>query len=403
MKLLVCDVEGTIFKAQYRIEGTEYASTMWQPLARCLGEPAVQEEKETHDRWKRKEYKSYIEWVEATIAIHKKYGLRKADFDSLIETAEYNDGVLDFFDKLDRSKYVPVLVSGGFQELIRKAQRDLNIKYGYGACEYHFHEDGMLMSHNLTPCDFDGKYDYIKGLFSVYGLNANEDWVFIGDGKNDVNIARKAPLRICINPHDELRSISDYTVEDFSAIHSLLKENEETILLRSDLEDRPAQAESPNEWREVAESLKEVVINLKNENNELRQRIIKGDSKDENRRSVSEGDYVKPSPMALDAILAEVRVVFFGSQKERRLYQALDSFHKNLTVISGVAGAIDTRVMEGADFIFTFHDCMSHTRSWKAGSAKEKVPFANIYRDNIDMCINAMSNVLYREFYDTKW
>lgn len=35
-KLLVCDVEGTIFEAKYKIDGTDYASTMWQPLAHCL-------------------------------------------------------------------------------------------------------------------------------------------------------------------------------------------------------------------------------------------------------------------------------------------------------------------------------------------------------------------------------
>lgn len=49
MKLLVCDVEGTIFKAKFKIDGTDYPSTMWQPIAALLGEAAIEEERKTHE------------------------------------------------------------------------------------------------------------------------------------------------------------------------------------------------------------------------------------------------------------------------------------------------------------------------------------------------------------------
>jgi phosphoserine phosphatase len=65
MKLLVFDVEGTIFEAKYKIEGTDYSSTLWQPIAHSLGEAAEQEERETHIKWKNKEYSNYMEWVQA--------------------------------------------------------------------------------------------------------------------------------------------------------------------------------------------------------------------------------------------------------------------------------------------------------------------------------------------------
>ncbi|MCD4722914.1 MAG: hypothetical protein K8S13_24110 [Desulfobacula sp.] len=42
-KLLVCDVEGTIFQAKFKIDGTDYASTMWQPIA-----DAIRTKKETN-------------------------------------------------------------------------------------------------------------------------------------------------------------------------------------------------------------------------------------------------------------------------------------------------------------------------------------------------------------------
>lgn len=64
MKLLVCDVEGTIFEAKNQIDGTEYTSTLWQPIAQALGEDAVAEELETHKKWANLEYNNYLEWVE---------------------------------------------------------------------------------------------------------------------------------------------------------------------------------------------------------------------------------------------------------------------------------------------------------------------------------------------------
>jgi phosphoserine phosphatase len=235
MKLLVCDVEGTIFKAKYKIEGTDYASTMWQPLAQRLGEAAIEEEKETHKKWENKEYYNYIDWVEATVDIHKKYGLHIDVFNSLIDEAEYNDGVIEFFEKIDRSKYIPVLVSGGFQELIRRAQKELKIKYGYGACEYYFDQDsGLLSSHTMTPCDFEGKYHYVNALFGICNLNPNKDWLFIGDGKNDVHIAEKAPLSYGINSHSELAKIVSFNTNCFSHIYTRMIEDESIYIMDDD-------------------------------------------------------------------------------------------------------------------------------------------------------------------------
>ncbi len=232
MKLIVCDVEGTIFKANYRIKGTDFASTMWQPLAQRLGEAAIVAELETHRKWDNKEYSNYIEWVEDTVEIHKHHKLHIDIFNGLVAEAEYNDGVIDFFEKLDRNKYIPVLVSGGFQELVRRAQKDLNIKYGYGACEYEFDPvTGYLSSHTMTPCDFEGKYQYVNALFAIYNLNPNKDWVFIGDGKNDIHIAGKAPFAYGINSHPELAKIVNFNATSFSELYSRLIDDDDIYIM----------------------------------------------------------------------------------------------------------------------------------------------------------------------------
>ena len=80
MKLFVFDVEGTIFKADYKIEGTDYASTMWQPLAHALSEAAIAEERETYNTWENKGYKNYLKWVEDSTSIQRKHSLKKNFF-----------------------------------------------------------------------------------------------------------------------------------------------------------------------------------------------------------------------------------------------------------------------------------------------------------------------------------
>ena len=116
-KLLVFDVEGTIFKAKHKqVDGVDYASTMWQPLAYALGEDAVRKEKELADKWDAETFERYSQWVSATAEMHKEKRLTESTFNKLIQEAEYEIGVVDFFKSLDREKHIPILVSGGFQE-----------------------------------------------------------------------------------------------------------------------------------------------------------------------------------------------------------------------------------------------------------------------------------------------
>ena len=125
MKLLVCDVEGTIFTAGYKIKGMDFASSMWHPLAHCLGETGIAREVALADKWERGEYNNYLEWVHESFLLHKELGLKKSDFDRIFSDATYMRGVVDFFKNLDRNKYVPVLISGGFQELVDRARSEL--------------------------------------------------------------------------------------------------------------------------------------------------------------------------------------------------------------------------------------------------------------------------------------
>jgi phosphoserine phosphatase len=221
MKLLVLDVEGTLFRTQIRLPGAHIDSTIWQGIAHRLGQDAIREEVATHDRWAKGEYRSYLDWMRDTIVIHQRYGLTEMAFRELIDAAEYNPNVLDALSRIDRASFEPVLVSGGFRELAARAQRDLNIFHAFAACEYFFGQDGLLQTFNLLPCDFNGKIDFILLMLREYGLG-KEDWVFIGDGANDVPIAKAAPVSIAYRPHPRLREVATHSIDDFAELDQLL-------------------------------------------------------------------------------------------------------------------------------------------------------------------------------------
>jgi len=221
MKLLVLDVEGTIFRIEVRLLGTKIDSTIWQSIAYALGPDAVREEVETHKRWERGAYKNYLQWMKDTISIHRRHGLSYELFQDLISSAQYNHGVLETLSRVDRSKYELLLISGGFRELAARAQRDLKIAHSFAACEYLFGSDGTLESYNLLPCDFDGKIDFIQLMLREYDLSENA-WLFVGDGANDVPIARKAPVSIGYRAHPELRKVATYAIDEFRELLNIL-------------------------------------------------------------------------------------------------------------------------------------------------------------------------------------
>jgi len=225
MKLLVFDVEGTLFKTEIRLSGTLLDSTIWQSIAYSLGPKAIQEEVKTHRKWENGRYKNYMEWMKDTILIHQQYGLKRSLFQKLINSAEYNPGVVQTILKIDRSSYELVLISGGFRELAERAQRDLKISHAFAACEYFFGSDGRLKSYNLLPCDFKGKIDFINLMLREYRLG-HRDWVFIGDGGNDVPIAKEAPLSIGYQADAQLRKVVTHTIDDFRDLLNLLNKRQ---------------------------------------------------------------------------------------------------------------------------------------------------------------------------------
>lgn len=225
-KIIAFDAEGTIFKAKNKTHKATFSLTIWKKLARLVS--AVEEEKQTHFKWRKGDYNSYKEWVDATFQIFKNRGLKESVFENVIKKAQYNDGVLEFFQNLDRNKWVPIILIGGFQELVDRACKELDISYGYGACKYCFDKDTKILdSYTYDQCDSNGKLNKIEEIKEKECVDAEQPWVFVGYGKNVVDIAKTASLVFGLNPQKEFRKIPKIQViHSFSEISQLLNEFE---------------------------------------------------------------------------------------------------------------------------------------------------------------------------------
>lgn len=395
MRLIVFDVEGTIFEAKYRIDGTEYASTMWQPIAQALGEDAVAEELETHRKWANLEYNNYLEWVEESIEIHRRYGLDKKTFQSLLDEAVYKPGALNFFKQLDRNEFIPVLVSGGFQELVERAQKELNIKYGFGTCKYIFGKNGKLFGYSLQPSDFKEKMDSIRWLFQHYGLDIRKDWIYVGDGKNDKYIAEKAPISFGIDPHPELESVIDYEISNLKEIIPLIENHDgqsNKKLVKKNVEPLTRIEKLEKENSDLRKYNKKLV-------NQLNELVQSKHNDSCNHIPVLIDDHSNKPAKSFEEILDNCNIVIMGLNSHDNTYHFFSRLHKNLSIIDGFDKSYDPRIIRKADFVFRIIKEIAHTVAYKAERELSKKPHTELLAiRNTDLLMNSMANVLCRHF-----
>jgi phosphoserine phosphatase len=113
------------------------------------------------------------------------------------------------------------VVSGGFVEQARKAQVDLRLTHIYSAAELYWDDGGNLIHWNMFPSDFEGKVDFVRLLMREYKLTP-EQCGFVGDGKNDVFIAKEVGVSFAYQAHDELKAVATYELEEFAGILSFM-------------------------------------------------------------------------------------------------------------------------------------------------------------------------------------
>lgn len=204
-KLIFFDMEGVIFETGIKTTNGNVAASIWSIITRSLG--AHEEDKKGEEIWNANGFKSHTEWMKYAIGIHKKYNLKMKDFYNIINQVQYVNGVKETLQLLKQKGYITAMITGGFKNLANRAIRDLKIDHTFAACEYFFDgKTGELSFWNLLPCDYEGKVDFMRLLMREYGLK-KEECAFVGDGVNDIPLAKEVGLSIAFNAREELQKV----------------------------------------------------------------------------------------------------------------------------------------------------------------------------------------------------
>ena len=73
------------------------------------------------------------------------------------------------------------------------------------------------------PADYGGKIDFMKLIMNEHGLKKDQ-CAFVGDGKNDITLAKAVGLSVAFNGDPKLQEVCTYAInqpkgkEDFRAI-----------------------------------------------------------------------------------------------------------------------------------------------------------------------------------------
>lgn len=219
IKLAVFDLEGTLIRNSYRGNGFP---SIWKVLCNFCGPEAAAKDEENRKKFYAGGYPGYIYWVMDTIMILKPK-LKKSGYESIIKALEYYPGVAETMAALKKAGIRIAIISGGLKALADRFAIDHGIEHVFASAEFHWASDGTMLHWNAMPTDFKHKSSLLEMLCHDLKIDRNE-CAFIGDGRNDKDVAGFAGLSIGFNPHIELRDAASVIIEqdmgkeDLSAI-----------------------------------------------------------------------------------------------------------------------------------------------------------------------------------------
>lgn len=212
-RIVFFDMEGTLLKKAYHLDDGLVAPSAWTLLAEKLGEACLAAENETKQAWLSGVYPTYMDWMKATIEIHREFGLTEQLFNTVIDSVDMMPGAEQLVQIIKDQGAITAIISGGFKALADRVQTKLKIDHAFAGCEYFFSSKTGLINHfNLMPADETGKVEFMNLLCREYKVDP-QHCVFIGDGKNDVHLARAVGLSIAFNAQPELRNVSSHSIE----------------------------------------------------------------------------------------------------------------------------------------------------------------------------------------------
>jgi phosphoserine phosphatase len=87
----------------------------------------------------------------------------------------------------------------------------LGIDHSIACCEHLWNEDDYLDFWKLRDCDFEMKIAAAKEITQQYGV-ALEHCGFVGNGSNDVPLAKVVGVSIAFNAHKKLQQVCTHVI-----------------------------------------------------------------------------------------------------------------------------------------------------------------------------------------------
>ena len=223
-RIIFLDLEGTLLRKDIQLDNGRVAPSAWTVLAKKLGDECYRAEEQTKDKWLSGGYQGYLDWMRESVELHRKYGLTKSVYEELLASSEFVPGAENAIRYFKSKNSITAIVTGGFKGLADKAQKAFQIDHAFSGCEYFFNDESGLIEHfNLLPADEEGKVDFMKLVAREHGVSP-ADCAFVGDGKNDVHLARTVGFSVAFNAQMELREVADKVIdqpagqEDWTAV-----------------------------------------------------------------------------------------------------------------------------------------------------------------------------------------
>lgn len=228
-RIVFFDLEGTLIRIPSYSANHRVAASAWTVLAAKLGRKCLDEEEASKLRWEAGGFRSYLDWMDFSIEVLVRHGLTQSIFFEVIDGLKETPGIREASRQLQDLGAKLAIVTGGFKQVADRAQIAIRAEHSMSACELFFDDvTGRVCHWNLLPSDYFGKVDFMRLLIREYGVDPS-DCVFVGDGPNDVLLAKEVGLSIAFNAAELLQRKATYAIsqpagrEDFLAVSELIK------------------------------------------------------------------------------------------------------------------------------------------------------------------------------------
>jgi len=173
--------------------------------------------------------------IDFTSSLHQRVGLIKglsiSEAQRIAGSLSLSRGAEETVSGVKRLGGIPIIITGGFDILAKRAAYLLGIEYV--CCNKFNIEEGIITGIDQPIITGKGKAEKLLGLASWLGISP-EHCVSVGDGANDIEMMRATGLSIAYNGRPRVREIAKVSVEggDLRRILPIIEEFASTRLER---------------------------------------------------------------------------------------------------------------------------------------------------------------------------